>query len=94
MTSFFCYYAYEDGGVIYGWPIRREISFKAKNNMILNFFLFALIFLVHTANMYSGITVKTHVKTVKLNSSGLLTMYEYLPLYFKFTVIPMHLEQQ
>ena len=27
---------------------------------------------VYTANMYSGITVKTHVKTVKLNYSGLL----------------------
>jgi hypothetical protein len=28
--------------------------------------------LLNTANMYSGITVKTHVKTVKLNHSGLL----------------------
>ena len=62
----------------------------------------------YTANMYSGITVKTHVKTVKLNCSGLLyhgqvfvthsTMQKYRwynkPLYLKLTVIPLHLEQQ
>ena len=94
IVHFFCYYAYEDGDVIYGWPIRGEISFICpyspckelcdfenslfvfifleENNVILKFVLFALIFLVHTANMYSGITVKTHVKTVKLNYSGLL----------------------
>ena len=50
--------------------------------------------------MYSGITVKTHVKTVKLNYSGLLYHVQVFsihstiqkcrwynnPLYFKFTV--------
>lgn len=60
-----------------------------------------------TANMYSGVTVKTHVKTVKLNYSGLLHYGQVFaihitmqnrrwynkPLYFKFTVIPLHLEQ-
>ena len=100
----FTVYACKDGDVIYGWPIRGEISFICpyspckelcdfenslfvfifleENNVILKFVLFALIFLVHTANMYSGITVKTHVKTVKLNYSGLLDhlhTYKYLP---------------
>ena len=62
----------------------------------------------NTANMYTGITVKTHVKTVKLNYSGLLynegvfaihctvqeCRWHNKLLYFKFTVIPLHLEQQ
>ena len=60
----------------------------------------------YTANMYSGNTVKTHVKTVKLNFSGLLYHGQVFaihittqkcrwynkPLYFKSTVIPLHLE--
>ena len=62
----------------------------------------------NTANMCSGITVITHEKTVKLNYSGLLYHVQVFaiqsttqkcrwynnPLYFKFTVISLHLEQQ
>ena len=63
----------------------------------------------HTANMCNGITVKTHQKTVKMNYSGLLYYVQVFaiqgtcrsvdgtynnPLYFKFTVISLHLEQQ
>ena len=62
----------------------------------------------YTANIYSEITVKTHVKTVNLKYSGLLyhaqlfTIQSTMPkcrwysksLYFRFTVFPLHLEQQ
>ena len=61
-----------------------------------------------TANICSRISVKTHVKTVKLNYSGLLYHIQVFaiqstmqkcrwynnPLYFKFAVLSLHLEQQ
>ena len=112
---FFCYYAYEDGDVIYGWPIRGEISFICpyspckelcdfenslfvfifleENNVILKFVLFALIFLVHTANMYSGITVvycTMYIQVFAIHSTMEKCRWYNNPLDFKFTVISLH----